>query len=91
MRFGRFWLDAGLWLRVWVALQRLAAATVLMFAHAGYGRCESWLYRHDLFSGFTKLLSIIEGVFVLVLTAAVLFEAVRIFLPPPFGIKIDVE
>jgi len=74
-------------LRGWVALQRIFLATTVLFAHAGYGFALRWLFAEQ-FQGIQKLLDIVEEVTILSLTAWLLVEAVRIFLPPPLGISL---
>lgn len=90
MRFGPVRLDLDLWLRGWIALQRVLLAIIVLFAHAGYRFVLRRLFAEQ-FQGIQKLFDIVEEVAILSLTAWLLVEAVRIFLPPPLGITLDLD
>jgi len=92
LRFGRFWLDLDLWLRGWIALQRLILAAIVLVGHAMLRHVVALLFSGEFsFIGIQKLIGVAEGVAVFSLMAALLLEAVRIFLPPPIGIKLDLR
>lgn len=90
IRWGRFGLDLDLWLRGWIAIQRLLLASIILIAHRGYRWLLTYLFAQE-FEGIRKLLDIIEGVAIVALTAWLLTEAIRIFLPLPWGLKIVSE
>jgi len=90
VRFGRFWIDIDLFLKGWIAFQRIAVATGLLVGHAAF----QWTLRVFFapeFQKIEKLLNIVESVAFVTLTAALLIEAVRIFLPAPLGINLGLE
>lgn len=88
MRFGKFRLDLDLWLRGWIALQRIFWATVVLVAHAGNEYCTKLLFTQE-FQHIQKLYIVITEVTLLSLNAWLLVEAVRVFLPTPWGISIE--
>jgi hypothetical protein len=88
VRFGRFWLDLDLWLRGWIAAQKLILASFVLGAHYLFRDLVTLLFSQD-FRGWQKLVSVVEGVPILTLMAWLLVEAVRIFLPPPWGVELD--
>lgn len=90
MRIGRFGLDLDLWLKAWIALQRLVAAMLVLFAHAGFERLITFLYLNE-FEGVKKLFAVTVEVALMSLHAWLLIEAVRIFLPEPLGIRLDLD
>ena len=90
MRIGSFGLDLDLWLKAWVALQRVIAAMLVLLAHAAFERILALLYTQE-FQGVQKLFSVTVEVTLLSLHAWLLLEALRIFLPPPFGISLELD
>lgn len=90
LRFGPFRTDVVLWLRTWVSIQRILAAIAIVIFHAGFQYILKLLYATQLKRIATEV-DIVESVMVLAVTAALLVEAIRIFLPPPLGLKLDLE
>jgi hypothetical protein len=90
LRFGRFLTDSDLWIRTWISIQRIIAAIAILIFHAGFQRILQLLFATQL-RRIETLLDVVESVMVLAVTAALLVEAVRVFLPPPWGIKLDLE
>jgi hypothetical protein len=90
LRLGRFWLDLDLWLRGWLAVQRLILAAIIL-AGESYFRAGLKLLFAQEFVGIQKFVSITEEVALLSLTTWLLIEALRIFLPSPWGITLDLD
>jgi hypothetical protein len=88
--FGPLWLDIGLWLRVWIAFQRVIAAILLSGFHSGLHFALQQMFGSPM-KRVDTLLSAIESILIVALNAALLIEAVRIFLPPPLGVKINLR
>jgi hypothetical protein len=64
-------------------------AIAILFAHAGYKRVVAILFAEE-FMGTRKLFTITGEVALFALNAWLLVEAVRIFLPEPLGIRLNV-
>jgi hypothetical protein len=90
VRIGRMGLDLDLWLRGWIALQRVFMAIVILFAHAAYKWAVALLFVEE-FAGTRKLLTVTGEVALMSLNAWLLVEAVRVFLPEPYGIRLNVD
>lgn len=90
LRLGRFWIDLDLWLKMWLALQRIFCAILVLGGHYVFRITATYLFAEE-FKQIHKLYSITGQVALYSLDAWLLIEAVRIFLPPPLGIKLDFE
>jgi hypothetical protein len=88
VRISRMGLDLDLWLKTWLALQRVAVSFIVLCAHAGLERSVAFLYAGE-FEGIKKIFAVTVQVTLISLHAWLLVEAVRIFLPEPYGIKLD--
>jgi len=88
IRLGRFGLDLDLWLKVWLASQRIAVAIIVLGGHYAFRRSAEYLFNEE-FKQIQKMYSITGQVALYSLDAWLLIEALRIFLPPPLGIKLD--
>ncbi len=63
---------------------------MLIAAHAAFKFTIALLFVEE-FLGVQKLLTIVFGVAVISMDASLLVEAVRIFLPEPYGIKLEFD
>ena len=90
MRIGRLGLDLDLWLKGWIALQRVAWAIILLGGHAAFKFALARLFEDEMLP-LQKMLSILFGVAIVSLDTSLLIEAVRIFLPEPYGIKLEID
>jgi hypothetical protein len=68
-------------------MQRIVMAIAILFAHAAYKRVIAMLFVEE-FIGTRKLFTITGEVALMSLNAWLLVEAVRVFLPEPYGIKL---
>jgi hypothetical protein len=80
-------LDLDLWLKTWLALQRVAVSLIVLCAHAGLERVVAFLYAGE-FEGIKKIFAVTVQVTLISLHAWLLVEALRIFLPEPYGINL---
>lgn len=87
VRLGRFNLDLNLWLRGWIAFQRILLAALIVAAHAGYQHVLQAFFGEEM-QQLHKLFVAIGAVALASLDAWLLIEAVRIFLPPPWGVEL---
>lgn len=88
VRLGPYWLDLDLWLKLWLACQRIVVAIIVLGAHYAFRESVEYLFSAE-FKQIQKLYSITGQVALYSLDAWLLIEAIRIFLPPPLGIKLD--
>jgi uncharacterized membrane-anchored protein len=90
LRLGRFYLDTDLWLRGWIAAQRILWAIILLALHSGFKIFLKIAFAQE-FAGIQKFAVVIEEVAILSLMFWFLLEAVRVFLPLPWGINLDLD
>lgn len=90
MRLGRFRLDLDLWIRGWIAIQPLLLAAIILVGHKCFRLGLKFLFAEE-FVGIQKLIDVVEQVAIISLTTWLLVEAVRIFLPPPWGLILDLD
>jgi hypothetical protein len=90
LEYGPYWTDVDLWRRVWIAIQRIVAATLLLGIHFGFHWTVRTLFGNEM-ARVADLLNVVESVLIVALNTALLLEAVRIFLPGRLGLRIDSE
>jgi hypothetical protein len=90
VRIGRFGLDLDLWLRGWIALQKIFWAGVILCAHAGYQYLIQEFYVSE-FPGIQKLFRATIQITLISINTSLLVEAIRLFLPGRFGITLKID
>jgi hypothetical protein len=83
-------MDLDLWLRGWIALQKIFWAGVILCAHAIYLCLVEALFVNE-FPGIGKLFTIMVQVTLISINGSLLVEAARIFLPGRFGITLPTD
>jgi hypothetical protein len=87
-QLGKYWLDLDLWLKLWLASQRIVVAIIVLGGHYAFRKSVEFLFGEE-FKQIQQMYSITGQVALYSLDAWLLIEALRIFLPPPLGIKLN--